>query len=637
MVDFQPYDATSHPIVKLIEDWNNLLDHGLEKQATYIVRINGSYYEAIKGGTSTGAGTIAYGGEDNAGAVDGTNAAAVIQAALDAVESAGGGSLYLSAGDYDIRNKCTVGSRTMIQGVGDATRLHQNDNLDYIFETKVDQINWRNVFANFSVDGKKASRTSGTAIHLQSAQHAEVYGISIEDMKEHGIVLSGTLTNQTLGCFLHHNYMRDCESHFVESGDEAYDLLAQANIIGGTDRPIGNAFELVWDTHAKVQNNHIWQVNIGVHLFFCHHANIVDNIIDTPDMLGIHVQNSTDVIVAKNKVKNACQSSGTDGILFEGTIVSATQYYSDDCLAIGNRVFSDSGLRGITFGNYARRGFISGNDCYGNQDTLWDIWITGTGTDDTTYGINFGRCPASPYNNIHLDTSFVIGVGGVTAGDLVSISAANTVIKATLATAAKGIGVVIETGAQGTTAKILKFGRITVTADGAVNAGDLITASDGVPGRAKPTTVGGEVDTSQAGSHNHGGATGGGGSHYHTTDSSDPHSHTMSGESSHTHGIGYNAVWKDTNETEGHVHSYEDKEPQSPSQAGSIHYHTIYGGGEHWHTTGAGYPNEHNHTIANFSNHKHTVTIPSAIVFGKAATSAAGAGNTFDLIIGGIT
>lgn len=80
MADFQAFDATTHPIVKLEDDWNNLLAHGLVKPASYVVHLNGSYYEAINGST----GLISYGGADNAGAADGTDAKAVLQAAINA-------------------------------------------------------------------------------------------------------------------------------------------------------------------------------------------------------------------------------------------------------------------------------------------------------------------------------------------------------------------------------------------------------------------------------------------------------------------------------------------------------------------------------------------------------------------------
>ena len=51
MTDFTAYSATLHPIVKLEDDYNNILDHALEKGVSYIIRKNGSTYEAINGST----------------------------------------------------------------------------------------------------------------------------------------------------------------------------------------------------------------------------------------------------------------------------------------------------------------------------------------------------------------------------------------------------------------------------------------------------------------------------------------------------------------------------------------------------------------------------------------------------------
>lgn len=97
MTDFTAYNSTTHKIIKCEDDYNNLLSHGLEKTAAYIVRKNGSYYEAIKGGSATGAGTVTYGGSTNAGAVSGADADAVMEAAATAAVN---GKLYIKAGAY---------------------------------------------------------------------------------------------------------------------------------------------------------------------------------------------------------------------------------------------------------------------------------------------------------------------------------------------------------------------------------------------------------------------------------------------------------------------------------------------------------------------------------------------------------
>lgn len=110
MADLAPFNATTKPLVYLERDWNSLCDHGLEKTASYIVRVNGAYYEAIQGGGASGAGTIAFGGADNAGTVDGTTADTVIQACLDNLTT--GGKIFIKKGVYALSDVLYVKSST---------------------------------------------------------------------------------------------------------------------------------------------------------------------------------------------------------------------------------------------------------------------------------------------------------------------------------------------------------------------------------------------------------------------------------------------------------------------------------------------------------------------------------------------
>ena len=97
MTDFVAWNPTSHPTV-LLNDDVQLKHHGLEKTASYIARKNGAYYEVIKGGTSSGAGTIAFGGSESVGAA-GTDPTAVLQAALTALDGVYG-KLFIKNGSY---------------------------------------------------------------------------------------------------------------------------------------------------------------------------------------------------------------------------------------------------------------------------------------------------------------------------------------------------------------------------------------------------------------------------------------------------------------------------------------------------------------------------------------------------------
>jgi len=96
---FGEYNSSSHPTVYLEDDWNDHLRSAHEKTAAYIIRKNGSYFEAIKGGTNTGAGTVVYGGQNDEGATDGSDADVVMETTFTAAATVGG-KVYVKAGAY---------------------------------------------------------------------------------------------------------------------------------------------------------------------------------------------------------------------------------------------------------------------------------------------------------------------------------------------------------------------------------------------------------------------------------------------------------------------------------------------------------------------------------------------------------
>jgi len=140
-------------------EWNALLDHGLVDTVSYKIRKNGSYYEAINGNT----GKIDYGGANNAGGADGTDASQVIQYAINA--SAAGSKIVLKNGVYEITSTITIEGKNSIVLEGESLNaiLKQKDgtNLDQL----VLILNSHNVIIrNLSVDGNRANNTKGDGI-----------------------------------------------------------------------------------------------------------------------------------------------------------------------------------------------------------------------------------------------------------------------------------------------------------------------------------------------------------------------------------------------------------------------------------------------------------------------------------------
>ena len=98
MVEHMPYHGTTNPKITVAQ-WDSLLSK-LETSASFIVRKNGAYYEALKGGTSSNALNVIYGGSGNNGATDGSNAADVINTTITAVNE--GDAIFLKNGLYNV-------------------------------------------------------------------------------------------------------------------------------------------------------------------------------------------------------------------------------------------------------------------------------------------------------------------------------------------------------------------------------------------------------------------------------------------------------------------------------------------------------------------------------------------------------
>jgi len=118
-----------------------LTNYRLERSASYIIRIDGSTIEAINGST----GKIDY---------SGTDASTVIQSAINALPSSGGGVHFKSL--FTLTAQIDLVGNLVLSGEGMGTGLKTGDSLNiYLVNgSEVDNI----VFVNLELDGNKANR-----------------------------------------------------------------------------------------------------------------------------------------------------------------------------------------------------------------------------------------------------------------------------------------------------------------------------------------------------------------------------------------------------------------------------------------------------------------------------------------------
>lgn len=98
-------------------EWNALLDHGLVKPASYIIRKNGSYYEAINGNT----GKIDY---------SGTDASQVIQSAINALTN--GGKIFIKDPITISGGSVSISKPIVFEGEGEHSTITMDNSFLYI-------------------------------------------------------------------------------------------------------------------------------------------------------------------------------------------------------------------------------------------------------------------------------------------------------------------------------------------------------------------------------------------------------------------------------------------------------------------------------------------------------------------------
>jgi len=212
------------------------------------------------------------------------------------------------------------------------------------------------------------------------------------------------------------------------------------------------------------------------------------------------------------------------------------------------------------------------------------------------------------------------------AGDVVYLSGAGLVKKASSANRSQTIGVAIEDAALGEDVPVLFAGKATVIADGAINPGDPVAAAAtagrvvGLVSHAHSFKPSGTI--SSAGSHTHSftpsGSLSTAGSHQHQMMGT-----TASGTVTETSKA---AIYSGAGTTIGYVNGDFSLGYVPYSRPAGSHVHTFTGDAG---TTGSA--GSHSHTFTGSSG--TTGSVGRAQIIGKAITSAAAAGDAIDILV----
>ena len=325
-------------------------------------------------------GTNVYARNGQTGAIDynGTDAASVIQSALNALGTVGG-KIFIKAGTYLITKSISVPANTEIEGEGWATELKIPDGFNA--NIKVLYINGDNVvIKNIKLNGNREAQTTGLIVGVQVASGYK--NLHVENCLFQSFMLNAI---GAIGYYhsIINNVFTDIGSIAVTTG--AYYILIEGNMFYSN---LGSAIWAGGYYNSIVGNQIIDGASDGIVVDGSRFALISGNYLNGNAGRGMFFGTYGEAVIVGNEIRN----SGQHGIFIEG------------------------------YGNYA----IVGNVFYGNK---WDglrIWKSSY---NTVVGNTFhdnGQASNNVYNDIFLtDDGTTFSTNNIIMGNTIIATATN--------------------------------------------------------------------------------------------------------------------------------------------------------------------------------------------------------------------
>jgi len=221
---FGKYDAVTHPLVLAEADYNDILTTAHERSETFLVRVNGANFEAIKGGGTSGAGTLVYGGAGNNGGITGTDPTAVIQACLTNLT---GGRTHVET--VKLKGEFTLDTQIIVSAYTHLDLTEASIIIDGSFAIGGAKpgiiVNESNGDTNIIItggiiDGNKAASTADNAatfsmgIMFRDVHTCVVKDVHIKDCKTFGIFFSrsgGVMVGNSSNFWFVNLHVEDCD------------------------------------------------------------------------------------------------------------------------------------------------------------------------------------------------------------------------------------------------------------------------------------------------------------------------------------------------------------------------------------------------------------------------------------------
>jgi len=270
---------------------------------------------------------------------DGIDDDETIQEALDDLP-AGGGSVILLEGTYELSNLIYTHDYTQIKGQGYSTVLQTIGNHRVISIATDDGV----IIQDLKIVGSGAGHAANDGIYITASNNVTVHNVRCEDCGGNGIEVTGVSDNITLT----NNFQISNENHGIYAHGTSRNIIFSGN-------------------HSKENGG------IGIYLYTSTAGSFVNNVVEDNVNHGILLYSSSDNTVCNNVVMG--NDSGDTGT-WDGIIVD---HDSDNNTIVGNRCGENDNAEIRIDDATCNKNVVVGNNAVGATHAF-AIVDNGTGT-----------------------------------------------------------------------------------------------------------------------------------------------------------------------------------------------------------------------------------------------------------------
>jgi parallel beta-helix repeat protein len=350
-----------------------------------------------------------------------TSAQTTINTAITAVNTAGGGTVYLKEGTYIIDGTINMASNVTLAGAGAGTTLKLKDSInagiDLITLSGINRVTVKDI----RLDGNRTNNTSGTqnAFNISSVGSgtgtSAVPGLSatditVQNFRSDAFSISSITNSVISNSSLINNGSRGIEFKFSGGTNDSYLRINGNTIQGSGDRGIWG--DITGNPSYVTIDDNIIESNTGAGVYLSGNNNTISgNVFRSNGNKGIQLFGSNNTVSSNNFVSNTGSGvyvRGGGNAISSNTMTSNTgngveidSASSGQNAVTGNKINSN-GSSGIYAGG--SNNSITGNDVMSNTGHGIEVVsssnnVTGNAVaSNTSDGIHIGCC--SNVNNI---------------------------------------------------------------------------------------------------------------------------------------------------------------------------------------------------------------------------------------------